>query len=41
MTAFQIYGFYIAPLVLLVVAGGAAWLLVRRDRAEADRQRQR
>ena len=36
MTAFQIYALYIAPLVLLVIAGGAGWLLTRP--AKSDRR---
>src|SRR3989442_13803696 len=34
MTAFQIYTLYIAPLVLLFVAAGPAWPMVRGERAQ-------
>lgn len=37
MTAFQIYALYVAPIVLLAVAGTAAWLFSMQDRAESTR----
>jgi hypothetical protein len=39
MTALQIYAWYISPLVLLVVAGTAAWFFSRQDDAERKRHR--
>jgi hypothetical protein len=41
MTSGQIYALYISPFVLLIVAGTAAWLFSRQDRAEAERERAR